>query len=213
MKKTLAIILCIAMIAALVFTMGACGKKPAGNNDKPASDVSNNDKPADSGKNEIKGDVIDSTEFKATCPNGWLNVKQTDVFGDQDEDGNYPLKTNTLAFYKGAKSEWDVFSCPGITIYLLDKDESVDSTIEGLSWLAYNEVTETTFSVNGKDVRGVIAKGSWLSDVEAYDIAFVPVGDRTFQITIMTTNDEEKPTGISMADAEVQGIIGSIALD
>ncbi|MCR5649313.1 MAG: hypothetical protein K6F67_07280 [Oscillospiraceae bacterium] len=203
MKKTLAIILCVAMVLSLVFVLGACGKKPAGT-DTPASD--------NGGGKDVKGETIDTTVFKAVCPKGWLNIAQTDIWGEQDENGNYPLKTDALQFCKGAKSEFDAFSKPSVNIYMLTS--SVEDTIEGFGWW-YKTVEETTFSVNGADVKGVNLTDDNLSgDGEyKYECAFVNVGGTDFQVMLMTQNDDGTETGISIADPEVQAIIASIELD
>ena len=202
MKKTLAIILCVAMVLSLVFALGACGKKQEDGGTPSGSSSSGKD---------VKGETIDTTVFKAVCPKGWMNIAQTDVFGEQDEDGNYPLKTDALMFCKGAKSEWDAFSKPSVNIYMLTS--SVDDTIEGFGWW-YKTVEETTFNINGADVRGCkITDDNLSGDAEdAYECAFVNVGGTDFQIMFLTKDDDED-TGLSMADPEVQAIIASIELD
>ncbi|MBR5708137.1 MAG: hypothetical protein IKX41_02010 [Oscillospiraceae bacterium] len=203
MKKTLAIILCVAMVLSLVFALGACGKKQDGGDTTSTSSSSGKD---------VKGETVDTTVFKAVCPKGWLNIPQTDVWGEQDEDGNYPLKTDALQFCKGAKSEWDAFSKPSVNIYQLTS--SIDDTIDGFGWW-YKTVEETTFTVNGQELRGVALTDDNLSgDGEyKYECAFINVGGVDFQIMLMTQDDDGSETGLSMADPEVQAIIGSIELD
>ena len=198
MKKTLAIILCVAMVLSLVFALGACGKKPSGGGDTPAAN--------NAGGKDVKGEVIDSTAFKAVCPKGWMNIAQTDIWAEKDENGQSPLDPAHLMFCKGAKSEWDAFSKPSVNIYMLSS--SIDDTIDGFGWF-YDTVDETTFNINGADVRGVNITDETLGE---YECAFVNVGGTDFQIMLQTKDDDEA-TGLSMADSEVQAIIASIELD
>lgn len=85
-------------------------------------------------------------KFTMTCPAGWANVDQIDIFAE--EDG--VLYNNQLGFYKGYEDEFDTLSCANVIVtwdkpglYLLDmrsyydRVEDVSLLINGRQWNGY----------------------------------------------------------------------------
>ena len=198
MKKIRKSIFAAAVICAMALALTGCG----------GSGNSGSGSGSDSGsKTASAGEVIDNGAFSAVCPKGYLNIPQTDVFGEKDADGNYPISQKLLVFSYGAKDVYDVFSKPSVNIFLLDEGNTADGTIKTLGYF-YDSIEETTFNVNGEELKGVKTSSD---DGFAYDIAFVEKDDRVFQFTVVTAT-EDGESGISMESDDVQAICDSIEI-
>ena len=84
MKKAVKMVAIPAVICAMMLSSVACNKGGGTG--------------GGGGSAAKGGETIDTGVFSAVCPDGYLNVAQTDVFGEKDEDGNYPLATDRLMF-------------------------------------------------------------------------------------------------------------------
>ncbi|MBQ4258215.1 MAG: hypothetical protein II713_04360 [Clostridia bacterium] len=90
MKKIIAVLLALA----LVFALAACGEE------------------APKTPEDVKGETVDAGKFTVLVPNGWKSFTSSDLFDEYEGDTD-PTKLN---IYRGAKSEWDQFSKPGLQI-------------------------------------------------------------------------------------------------
>lgn len=201
MKKSVKTIVVPAVVCAMMLSSVACNKGDGGS--------------TGGGSSAAKGETIDTGVFSAVCPDGYMNIPQTDVFGEKDEEGNYPLATDRLMFSKGAKSEWDAFSKPSVNISLLSEDSTVESAISSFGW--FYDVEETSFTVNGAEVPGCTYVSVWdeeKGEEYVYEVAFIEKDERIFQVSVVTVSPEMPDgTGIDMNDSDVQAICESIALD
>ena len=204
MKKIWKSTIAAAIICAMALALAGCRGGNSGNSGSGSDSGS---------KTASAGEVIDNGAFSATCPSGFRNIVQTDVFGEKDADGNYPVSQKLLMFSYGAKNDYDAFSKPSVNIYLLDEGNTADGTISSFSYF-YDEVEETTFNVNGEEIKGVKVKSEMSDgDVYNYDIGFIEKDGRLFQISVVTAaTDYEDGTGLSMECDEVQAICDSIAV-
>lgn len=202
----------LAVVAALSFSLAACGGGGAnsGGGDSATSTES-------SGGGSASGETIDSGAYTATCPAGFMNIPQTDVFGEQDEDGNFPTNPKLLMFSYGAESEWDAFSKPAVNIALEDEGVTFEDSVSMYDWF-YENIEEKTFNIGGTDYKGIEADYDMsLSDDDDpelyhYQIVYVEDGGRLFNVSIITSNPDTADTGLNVDNADVQTIIKSIKL-
>ena len=174
MKKWLS--LALAIVLCLVLAAG-CGSSEASD---PA---------------EVKGEVFDAGEVSALVPEGWMAIPGSDLFDEYEGDTN-PF---SFSIYKGAKSEWDMFSCPGLTISFYPADEEFYSAkdwydeVQDLDPITMDNYTWTGYTGKSLDTP--------ITVLEAKD------GDNDFQVSLTTEMDNKT---ISLEDADVQAIIASI---
>ena len=152
------------------------------------------------------GETIDNGVFSAVCPDGYRNITQTDVFGEKDADGNYPVSQELMVFSYGAESDYDVFSKPSVSIFLLSSSMTAESSMSSFD-IFYDSYEETTFNVNGEDIPGAKV----VNDDFTYDIGYVEKDGRVFQITVVTSN-EDGDSGINMESPDVQAVCDSITI-
>lgn len=189
MKKFLALALVVLMSLTVLC---ACG---GGSVDAPNGGDSNGNKAADNSKNV--GD------FTIGVPNGWYYLAQTDMFGETDEDGNYPLKTDAVGLIKDGSSEFDAFSKPTLYIYLYDA-ESIDVETSKI-W--YEDVED----IDGLMINGTLCNAFTGSSSDyVYTIIFYPISaEKTFQINVPT--DWAGNGGVTVEEA--MPILESLALN
>lgn len=194
----------VTLAAVLCLSLAGCTAK--------LSDyVSDSD--AREAQNGVTGTVIDSTKFHVLCPEGWLNIPQSDVFGEQDENGDFPINPDTVMFVKGARSEWDVFNCPSLTIAVLTG--TVDEDIATLAWF-YDETEQTTFQLNGASLTGLKLKQAMSeepNDYYAYEVVYFAVDEVCFSATLVVFDSTNGANGLSVTDEDVQAIVASVTLD
>lgn len=204
MKKIIKGVSVLAAVFALGLSLVACNNGNGGGN----GGGDNGGEAA-----SVKGEVVDTGKFSALCPEGFLNIPQSDVFGEPDEDGNYPLNEEMVQFSYGAEDVFDAISKPSVTISLEEEGTDIDTIIE---WsFLYDSLEETTFTVDGKEYRGANAEFS-LSDEEdpyTYEIVYVEVGDRIFSVTVTRSIPGQAGDGLNVSDPTIQEIIKSIKLD
>lgn len=237
MKKQLLIITAAVLIFALCFaacgpsssagsvsdsspaasgTASAAGSSEAsggpGASDAAGSTVSDTPAREEPSSASVPGETVDTGLFRILIPEGWMGAPQTDVFGDKDEDGNYPLNPKSFGIIKGGESEWDAFSKPTIYVYLNEGNAEEDS-----EWnIVFYEKTEPIdMSVNGKKA---VAYEVWTSAPDdddpgyTYHIVFLQVDDgHYFQFNIPIDMNGEP--GVSSSDADVVAVMESAVLD
>ena len=194
MKKALRTIIAAAVIGAMALALAGCGGSGSG------------DSGSASGKSASAGETIDNGVFSAVCPDGYRNITQTDVFGEKDADGNYPVSQELIVFSYGAESDYDVFSKPSVSIFLLSSSMTAESSMSSFD-IFYDSYEETTFNVNGEDIPGAKV----VNDDYTYDIGYVEKDGRVFQITVVTSN-EDGDSGINMESPDVQAVCDSITI-
>lgn len=173
MKKLLSMMLALVMVFAVI----ACTPK------------------APETPEEVTGETYDTGEFTALVPEGWMAFPSSDMWdeyeGDYDPTG--------LQICKDAKSEWDLFSKPCITInYYEDATEFVSAK----SW--YDDAQDITpFDLGNYSWTGYTATSLDLP----YTILEGTDGVSVMQVSILTENSGNS---IALEDADVQAIIMSI---
>lgn len=183
MKKVVRILLAAVLTVTLLFSFAACGEK-----DPSAA--------AGGDPSKITGETFDAGNITALCPDGWKAFPVSDTF-DEYEGDNDP---NAVSLYKGAESEWDMFSTPGIQINYYGPESGMtapykdfydnvvdleDMTIGDCTWHGFSgESLETPLTM------------LWTED-----------GGALTQVTVWTEMDGKT---ISLEDADVQAILMSI---
>ena len=160
------------------------------------------------------GTPIDTGVIRTVCPEGWLYIEQRDVFGQQDENGNYPVDPTKMCFCKGAATELDVFSKLSSYIYYQDKPYSQEVLDNTAMW--YAETTPFTTTINGVECQGFHARDEDIfneGQFYEYDFIFMPVDDaHHIQFMIMTAAPGNSDV-VSRDDADVQTIMSNFAVD
>ena len=189
MKKRLLILLAVVCVAALCLC--ACG----GSGDDPTK-----------GGGEQK--TIDTGIIATVCPAGWMYFQQTDMFGETDADGNYPVDPTKMAFIKGGESEWDLFTKPVVYLNYFE-DQITDETIEWAKILM-DETTDSTIAVQGTDCKAFTGKSLVESDKDYWENTYIffPAGSGYIQINVPLHCGEA--AGVSLDDPDVKAIIDNI---
>ena len=163
---------------------------------------------------QVTGTAVDTGTFRTICPEGWLYLPMTDVFGEQDENGNYPPDPTRMGFCKGATVAADVFSKLTVYAYYMNQPYS-ESTLENAE-MWYTETENFTTMINGVECQGFHAKDEDLfteGQFYEYDTIFLPVDDGHYiQFQIMTAAPNVTET-ITRDDADVQTILSNTAID
>ena len=160
------------------------------------------------------GNVIDTGVIRTVCPDGWYYIELTDVFGEKDENGNYPLDPTRMGFCKGATSQMDIFSKLSTYAYYVNSPYT-DSTLSN-SAMWYPETENFTTTINGVTCEGFHAKEEDLfseGQFYEYDFIFLPIDDgHHVQFQIMTAAPNVDET-VSRDDPDVQQILTNFAVD
>ena len=186
MKRALTIVLVFLLTVA---ALTACGG--GGNN--------NNNSGGDSAS--VSGETFDTTIFSVLVPKGWMAFNASDFFKDYADLGYDPYG---VSVYKGAKTEWDQLTCPGMQINYYHPDKTL--------WEPSSDYYEDVVDL------GTVKIGSWTwkgftGTSSGYPIAQLWTGDNDgdqFMISIWTEMDKGK---ISLDDADVKAIIESIKVN
>lgn len=177
MKKIAALLLALVMLV----TLAACGEKAP-------------QKPED-----VTGETYETSLLTALVPDGWMAFVKSDVFQDYpDEDGD----PTGVRIYKDAKSEWDMFSKPGV---LIDYYPNSDTSLEYLkAW--YD---------NAEDIDAItVGKYTWegFKGESAEEPTLVLLTETDAGQIQVTMTLESSGGKIALEDADVQAIITSITI-
>ena len=160
------------------------------------------------------GTPVDTGVIRTVCPDGWLYIQQRDVFGQVDENGEYPLDPTQMCFSKGATTEMDVFS--KLSVYVYFRDEPYSQQVYDTNAMWYSETEPITATINGVECQGFHAKDADIfneGQYYEYDFIFMPVDDgHHFQFRLMNSAPGNADT-ISRDDPDVQQIMTSMAVD
>ncbi len=188
MKKILALLLVMVMVASFAACSGKDGDAPA---------------PAEAGEKEdttVKGEVYNAGNISALVPEGWKLIEGSDMFQEYTDIGHNP---NNFSMYKGATDDFSVFSCCGINIYYYENSMWLSKDI-------YDEVQDLPEQKIGNYTwQGFTAKSV------GYPIAVLytglgPDGEATgdqIQVNLTLENGDKK---ISLDDPDVRAILESI---
>ena len=174
--KKLAVIL---MSLLLVFSLAACGDGGNGG--------------------AVKGETVDTTVFSVLVPDGWKSFNAVDVFDEYTDLGYDP---NGLNIYKGAESDGDMFTCPGLNISYFGPDTTMLAPDK--AWYE-GAVDIESFTTGDYTWQG------FTYDYDSYKMGVLWT-DSPVQLTVNLTMGSTDGS-ISLDDADVQAILGSIAVD
>lgn len=204
MKKKLALLLALCMV--LTGCLCACGGSdaPAGNDTEAAAS-------GDVAAPSVGGETVDVGSFTVIAPDGWMKIPQTDIWGETDSEGNYPLDPTSYALCKGGESEWDAFSKPTLYIYYHDENGAADQAESSLWFYDSSEAIDVT--IGGTKCAAYQVESSPLTEGDpndVYQIVCIPVTDGScFQINIpFAVNGFDG--GLKWDDADVLAILESL---
>ena len=179
------IILCISVLASC-------------NNGSTSSNNTNNNNSTSSNNDNIKSEsseTFDTGKISITVPDGWK------AFGSSSTDKD---SQNSINVFKGAKSEFDMFSKPGIYIYYYGPDTEY---LNG-SGSFYDDYTE----------QAPITIGNRTWNYHTYSSIGYPYAELiwqdadkglTLQLNVLLEN---KPYKISLDDEDVKAIVESLKI-
>ena len=199
MKKKSFAILAIVCIAA--FTLAACGGKsaaPAGSGGSSA--------PAGSGasaapQSASSVETYDVGDFTVAVPEGWNAIKQDDILGEKDAEGNYPVDPSCIVLAKGVSDAASALTAPNVRVYHYSPDAYI--------------LDSKDFYDNVEDIDGVSINGTactaYSGDSTGYVYQFIKYepGDAIYEINILTSANG-KDTGIKWDDPDVKTIMESL---
>ena len=178
MKKLLAIGMVLVMSVAM---LTGCGDKGG-------------DKKADAG---VKGEVYDAGNVDVFVPEGWMAIPVSDIWAEEEN----AVDPDQIQVYKGAESEWDILTCPGVDVVYYD--EKTDMMKPSSDW--YDEA---------KDIEPITAgdktwEGFTGTSFEA-PLAILWTGEAggdQFQVTVWLETDEAT---IALDDADFLAILEGV---
>ncbi len=150
-----------------------------------------------------KGEVVNVGEFEVFVPEGWMKFPQTDLFGEEDADGNKPVLTDSYGMIKGGESEIDALLKPTLYVYYY-KDFDAQTQYDSTKFMA-DEPKDIDVTING--TKCLAFEADSFGYVSQY--IFYPVSDKTcFQFLVPT--DLDGTPGVSVDDADVRAILESV---
>ncbi len=194
MKKR---IIVAALAACLTLSFAACGDGTTQGGSEDAN---------------VTGEVVEVGDFTVLLPEGWYGFNQTDVFGEKDADGNYPIRTDAYGMIKDGTSELDAFSNPCVYIYSFETDAQTQA--DSSLWF-YDETEEIELTVNGTECLAYHVSSDYSddgTDVYEYDLVFIPMGDsKCIQVQSLTKSSDIEGVGVN--DPDVIAIMESIKMN
>ena len=194
MKKLIVLLLSFT----LLFGLAACG----GADENKGADV-------ETTTETPSAEVVDVGEFTVEVPGEYYILHETDPFAEEDENGNYPIRTDAIGLIRGGESEWDAFSKPTIYINLYGADE----TGADVTKVFYEDVKDVECSINGIACDAFTGTSVGLNEGEEYlyYVIFYPISDaKVINISFpLSINGEE---AMHLEDPDVQTILTSIKL-
>ncbi|MBQ9387307.1 MAG: hypothetical protein IJU01_01445 [Lachnospiraceae bacterium] len=192
MKKRLALLMALCLVITGCLTA--------------SGDSAETGEPESQEQEATNGETVDVGDFTVFVPTGWMKLPMTDAFGEQDAEGNYPIRTDYYGMIKGGEAEFDAFTKP--TVYVTYyAEEGAEEQAEYLD-IFYEEVTPIDVTVNGQKVTAFTCKDStgW-----THQDVYIPVTDSScFQVDIPV--DMDGTPGVSFEDADVMAIMESLTV-
>ena len=193
MKKKL--IAAIAMLCLAAFALAACGS--SGGTNTSGSGAASGGGASGGGAAE----TYDVGAFTVAVPAGWTVFPQSDIFGEQDADGNYPIDPEQIFLAKGVTDEFDAYSAPSVRIYYYGPDSYV--------------MDSRGFYDNVADITGVTVNGNACDAYQGESMGYLyqfiseKTDDAQFEFNILKAV-EGKDTGITWEDPDVKTIMESV---
>ena len=192
MKKKLLAIIALVCIAA--FALSACGG--GGGTSGGGGDNGGG------GGGGAAAETFDVGSFTVAIPSGWTAFPQSDIFGEEDADGNKPIDPDTILIGKGTSDEWDALSGPNVRIYYYSPETTI---MDSKSF--YDNVQD----IEGIKVAGVDCTGfSGESIGYTYQFVSYKTDKAQFEISVLSAVDG-KETGVTWDNADVMAIMESLA--
>ena len=154
----------------------------------------------------IAGEEYDVGDFTVSVPDGWKAFPQTVVFGEPDEDGNYPIDSSSIYLSRDAETDADLISEPAVYIKYYDPGTELLSSKE---W--YDGVEDLDVSVQGREADEAYQGRSIISGEYDYQVLQFSLDGGQFIVNIPTSAGGEE-TGLSFDEPEVGHILESIAV-
>ena len=199
MKKTLVLLLAFCLLLGLAACGGTSGGTDGGSGGTKATEAETTAAPA--------AQVYDVGEFTVEVPANYFICEQTDPFGEKDEEGNYPVRTDMIALVKDGEDAWDIFS--KATVYITKFETS--SVNPEFTKEFYEDAADVECSINGIECTAFTGNSTGTDDeVYTYAIIFYPISDEfTMQITLpLSVNGDS----VAIDDPDAQAIMSSIKL-
>jgi len=160
------------------------------------------------------GTVIDTGVIRTVCPDGWMYIEQKDVFGQQDENGEFPVDATKMCFCKGAATELDFFNKLSTYVYYQNQPYS-EETINNAVML-FSDKEPFTVTVNGTECQGYHIKDEDIfneGQFYEYDYIFMPADEGHYLLVMIGTAAPGVAETVTRDDADVQLIMNNIAVD
>ena len=145
---------------------------------------------------KITGEVFDAGNVRAMAPKGWKAFPVSDAFDEYEGDNN----PNSIYLCKGAKSEFDIFTNPLVTITYYGPDTTYFSAKS-----LFDDAEDIAgFTLGDYDWTGYTYTA--LGDAKTVMLETTK-GDISITAYFLTETDGEK---LSVEDADIQAILASI---
>ena len=175
-KKKLFSAITIALLSVImVFSLAACG----------------------GGGGNVSGNTFDVGNFSVLVPDGWKEFVSEDKFDEYDGDHD----PNTVTIVKGGEDEYDLFTCPAVTITYYPDGSGVTDKNE-LKKL-YDDV-EDIDTIKGGSLTW---EGFTAKSMESPIVMLWTTGGEEYWASVFLQGEEDS---ISMDDEEVLGILDSL---
>ena len=138
-----------------------------------------------------------------SVPSGWTVFPQVDIFGDQNEEGNYPIDPSSIFMAKGASSEIEGYEKPSIYIYWYSADTMV---LDGAMGLYDNEEIMDGVTINGKECPAYVGTSMGYT----YQFIHYQTDSAQYSFNILVAIDG-KETGVTWEDPDIKTIMESVA--
>ena len=193
MKKKLIAI--IAMVCVAAFVLSACG---GGNTPSGSGSAA----PQSGGSAK----TYDVGVFTVDLPAGWKEFPQKNVFGEKDENGEYPINQECIYVSKDAETELDLFSKPYVSFQYY-KPESTLLSPKSM----YDDVKDLDVKIDGAEVTEAFQGSSSLGSTWEFQIITLKYENGQFVVTIPVSIDG-KDTGLKWDAQEVLSMINSLKI-
>ncbi|MBQ2697405.1 MAG: hypothetical protein IJF59_01915, partial [Clostridia bacterium] len=145
---------------------------------------------------QVPGEMFDAGRVKALVPEGWKGFPQKDPFSDQ-EGATDP---DVINICKGATSDLDLLSKPFVRIDYYGPDTQMGGGLK--DWYSNTE------DLAPLQCGGYTWEGFTTTDYGLMAVLVTEDGDHQYQASVYLETDDGK---ISLADADVQAILASVA--
>ncbi len=185
MKKKVFVVIAMLCVAAMM--LAACGGGNSGGGNSGGGG---------------KAETYDTGVFTVSVPSGWTAFPQTDIFGEKDEQGNYPIDPETIFIAKGASSEMDAYGKANIRIYWYSPETTV---------MEFRSIYDDVTDLEGVTINGIACTGFRGTSLGyTYEILHYVTDNAQFDLNILVAVDG-KETGVTWEDPDIKTIMESLA--